>query len=85
MVKNEYRELPFPFQEISSPQFYSERPMNLAEFIKYLNTWSATQKYINQHQHNPTDALLQLWNPVWGDADAPKTIKWKLVLKVGRT
>jgi SAM-dependent methyltransferase len=84
LVDNEYKTIPFPFPEIESPLFFSERKMTLEDFIGYLNTWSATQRYISQHGTNPTDLVKDKLSQVWKEGDIEKTLRWKLVLKVGR-
>ena len=83
LVDNEYRGIPFPFQQLETPGFITERNMNLDEFIGYLNTWSATQRFIDTHHFNPTDNLKNVLAGVWKD-NAEKKLTWKLVLKVGR-
>jgi ubiquinone/menaquinone biosynthesis C-methylase UbiE len=84
LVEQEYKTLYFPFQEIEAPAFYSERTFNRADFIRYFHTWSATQKYIQQHGVNLVDAWEPTIHPLWPDADEEKIIRWKLILKVGR-
>src|SRR5688572_7273044 len=43
MVEEEYKNIPFPFDQIPSPQFSIEVEWTLEEFGGYLTTWSATQ------------------------------------------
>jgi len=84
LVEKEYATIPFPFQQISSPQFFYEKTMNLNDLIGYLNTWSATQRFINENQFNPTEQLRKDLLPVCKDMDLEKKLTWKLILKVGR-
>jgi ubiquinone/menaquinone biosynthesis C-methylase UbiE len=83
LVEREYRDIQFPFEEISSPAFFSEKIMNLEDFIGYLNTWSATQRYIKRNNCNPTENIRIELRNIWGK-ELKKKITWKLVLKVGR-
>lgn len=84
MVDSEYATMPFPFQLIDCPRFTSQKPMNLADMNGYLNTWSATQRYITTNGHNPVDMVMDRLAEVWGNADDEKTATWKLTMKVGR-
>jgi SAM-dependent methyltransferase len=84
LVEKEYETIPFPFQQISSPEFFYEKSMSLNDLIGYLNTWSATQRFINENKFNPTELLKKDLTNVWNDIDAEKKLTWKLILKVGR-
>jgi len=84
LVEQEYRTIPFPFEEISAPSFVSTRQFTLDDIVAYLDTWSATQKYMATHGVSPTAPLGNELACVWGDGNEEKTVTWKLVLKVGR-
>jgi SAM-dependent methyltransferase len=84
LVEKGYSTIPFPFKQISSPEFFYEKQMSLGDLIGYLNTWSATQRYIDKNKINPTEQLLNELLPVWKNKDAERKATWKLVLKVGR-
>lgn len=83
-VENGYNTIPFPFQPISSPVFTSEKQMNLDDFIQFLNTWSATQRFINTNNTNPVDIVAKKLREAWGHPDDENTISWELFLKTGR-
>lgn len=84
LVEKEYATIPFPFVQISSPEFFCEKTMNLKDLIGYLNTWSGTQRFITANNYNPTRQLEKDLIDIWNDGEADKKIRWKLVLKVGR-
>ncbi|MCD6017067.1 MAG: methyltransferase protein [Bacteroidetes bacterium] len=84
LVEKEYTTIPFPFQIISSPEFYSEKEMDLDELIGYLNTWSATQRFITDRQFNPTEQLKKELMSLWPDSSSKKKLTWRLIVKVGR-
>lgn len=46
LVNDGYRTISFPFNEISAPNYNMVQEWSAAELIGYLNTWSATQRYI---------------------------------------
>jgi len=57
-VDEEYKNLPFPFEEIQNPGFATKLTWDLETFEGYLNTWSAVQHYIKQNNSNPVTGLL---------------------------
>lgn len=84
IVEKEYTTIPFPFQLIDAPEFFIEKKMNLDDVIGFLNTWSATQRFINGNKFNPTDKLRNDMLPFWKNIEEEKTIRWKIILKIGR-
>jgi SAM-dependent methyltransferase len=84
LVEKGYETIPFPFQQIHSPEFYFEKTMKLDELAGYLNTWSATQSFINENKFNPTEQVFAELRNIWGDVASEKTVRWKLAMKVGR-
>ncbi|HWK49992.1 MAG TPA: class I SAM-dependent methyltransferase [Steroidobacter sp.] len=83
-VESAYRDLPFPFQEISTPQFQLQLQWDLDSLIGYLGTWSAVQRYQRATGQDPLPALRAEMAPGWGSPVAAKTVTWPLHLKVGR-
>ncbi|HEY5919221.1 MAG TPA: class I SAM-dependent methyltransferase [Chryseolinea sp.] len=88
LVEDEYRSLSFPFKEIKSPRFNITSTWTLNHLAGYLESWSATQKYIRQTGHNPLpDVLAQLqkvWNPDnYQDSDS-KPVRFPVFLKLFR-
>ena len=84
LVEKGYSTISFPYQLLETPEFQCDRNMNRADFIGLLNTWSATQRYININIDNPTDHVASELCKYWPDTNEEKEIVWKLVLKVGR-
>jgi SAM-dependent methyltransferase len=83
LVENEYKTIPFPFEEIDSPSFYYKKPMALNGLIGLLNTWSATQRFIDKNGFSPTEQLNHELLKIWNDG-SEKIFTWKLILKVGK-
>jgi hypothetical protein len=83
LVENEYRDVPFPFQQIESPRLSIEVDWTLAQFGGYLTSWSATQKYIRMHGTNPVDAFIHNLRLRWNE-DQTKRVSFPLFLKLGR-
>jgi hypothetical protein len=83
-IESEYRTIPFPFAEIEPPPFCLEKQWNLGELLGYLNTWSATQRFISQNGFNPLEKLADRLAGVWVDPESKKRIEWPLHLRVGK-
>lgn len=81
-VEDEYAGLPFPFDQIPSPGFSIQTNWTLDQFIGYVTTWSATQKYIKIKQTSPVfllkEKLKKYWHP-----DEKKIINFPVFLKAG--
>lgn len=82
LVENEYADIPFPFETITTPKFYIRVEWTFDQFIGYLSTWSATQKYIQTNQINPvisfSEKLIEHWTP-----DEKKEVSFPVFLKLG--
>jgi len=48
----------FPFEEITTPKFFITTQWSLQHLAGYLESWSATQKYIKVHGINPVPELI---------------------------
>lgn len=84
LLEDNYRTIPFPFTEISAPDFFMTAEWSLDDFIGYLYTWSATQRYLAQKKTDPLPDLQQRLRPVWGEPQQKKIMQWPLYLRVGR-
>jgi len=84
LVEAGYRTLPFPFQELATPNFRMEAKWTLAQLLGYFSTWSATNAFINATGRNPLEPLAHDLTQVWGDTKTPRTITWPLSLRAGR-
>jgi SAM-dependent methyltransferase len=81
-VENAYRDLPFPWREVTVPQFQLRLDWRLEDFIGYVGTWSATQRYTKVSAADPLPALREEIAPLWGSNSRP--VVWPLHLRVGR-
>jgi ubiquinone/menaquinone biosynthesis C-methylase UbiE len=82
-IDEEYKTIPFPFNEMPAPQLFIEYTWNKEQFIGYLHTWSAFQHYVKHHNASPlTDELLAALNTAWGDKET-LDIRFPLFLRVG--
>ncbi|MDO7743273.1 MAG: class I SAM-dependent methyltransferase [Pedobacter sp.] len=82
-IEEEYETIPFPFEEITTPDFAIKTTWNFDELIGYLNTWSSLQHYIKANGKNPLELVMSDLKAAWG-ADAEKEITFPVLLRVGK-
>lgn len=82
-LDEEYRTIPFPFDEIPMPEFSMRYRWTLPDVLGYLNTWSAVQHYIRQHGHNPVKRIEAELREAWGGV-GERAINTPLYLRVGK-
>lgn len=79
-----YRTIPFPFTESVPPAFHMEAEWTLDEYLGYLGTWSATQRYRQQQGTDPLAALRAELLHTWSAPQAKRTVKWPIHLRIGK-
>jgi len=82
LVENLYSDIDFPFAAIAAPEFVMRAVWSCAEFVGYLSSWSAAQRY---QEHDGTDPLALVEAELkadWGEGD--RTVTWPLGLRLGR-
>jgi SAM-dependent methyltransferase len=83
-VHDRYSTLPFPFEEIAAPPFSMRAEWNLEELLAVLETWSASQRYLQQRGTRATDAIAADLARTWGDPAARREVRWPLFVRAGR-
>jgi ubiquinone/menaquinone biosynthesis C-methylase UbiE len=83
-IDSAYQTIPFPFKEISAPEFSIEASWNLHQLEGYFSTWSSVQKYIALHQKNPVADVINRLRPHWPDEEEKKRICFPVFLRAGR-
>jgi len=79
-----YRTIPFPFAEIKAPPIRMETQWTLDDYIGYLRTWSATQRYQQARQSDPIEMIAATLATAWGDAQRIRTVLWPIHVRAGR-
>ena len=79
-----YRDMPFPFEDIATPEFEIRLDWTLADLLAYVRTWSATQRCIKATGGDPCTALGERLKEVWPDPETRKTIIWPIAVRCGR-
>lgn len=82
-IDESYKTIPFPFNEIRSPNFVNTQQWTLEHLIGYLNTWSAVKHFIKQNNYNPIDKLQSDISQHWGN-EQTKLVNFPLLLRIGQ-
>src|SRR6187455_2290153 len=83
-VEDGYKTLPFPFEEVETPQFGFELNWNLEQLAGYASSWSATTRYRQALGTNPVPLLRELLESAWPSPEASVPIRMPIGLRVGR-
>lgn len=83
-VIDQYQTIPFPFVELSVPQFKMTANWTIEQLLGYFRSWSATRHYLAEHGENAIDEFEQNLASVWGDPQQAIPVEWPLFLRVGR-
>ncbi|MFD1095810.1 class I SAM-dependent methyltransferase [Salegentibacter chungangensis] len=80
-LDEKYQSIPFPFDEIGTPQFESKVSWSFEHLIGYLRTWSAVKHYENSKNHNPVDLISEELYKAYGDYGE---ISFPILFRLGR-
>lgn len=83
-VESGYSTLDLPLLEQPVPQFAIEKLWDLARFGQYLESWSATQRYVRECGRDAIDELIGNLREVWRPAEEKRRVYWPLVVRAGR-
>jgi SAM-dependent methyltransferase len=83
-VDDDYRELPFPFQEVAAPQLWIEERWDLQRLLDYFQTWSSTVRYRQATGLDPLVAMRDGFERAWGDAAEVREVRWPVMMRAGR-
>ena len=82
-IDENYETIPFPFNEIQTPNFVTILNWTLEHLIGYLNTWSAVKHFIKENGHNPIDKLQSELEQHW-DKGQTIEVRFPLLLRIGQ-
>ena len=83
-VFERYRTIEFPFDEVAAPVFVARANWRLADLLGFLESWSATQRYMEARHEDPRHMISAELAEAWGDAAIARTVRWPLFMRVGR-
>lgn len=81
-IDENYKTIPFPFEEIATPHFTNTQHWSMEHLIGYLNTWSAVKHYMKQNKVNPILELETELEKIWGTKKM-KEVHFPILLRVG--
>ena len=79
-----YQTLPFPFVEIAAPPFPMVAHWNVGQFLGYLRTWSASQRYLKSRGQDPVTLIEPDFRGAWGDPARVRDVRWKFFVRAGK-
>lgn len=82
-IENGYRELPFPYERVKTPDWRMRADLDRDAFVGYLETWSAVAR-ARAEGVDPIPGLVRELEIVWPDRRAPRAVTWPLTVLVGR-
>lgn len=83
-LEEEYKTLPFPFEEIAPPSFVMKANWDLNQFASFLDSWSATQRYKAQKGQHPLEVIWPQLISAWGGEGEKRLVGWPLHFRIGR-
>lgn len=82
-VRNKYQTLPFPYKTWETPPFACTMNWNKAQWLNYVQSWSAYDNYKRKNSAEPLPVLLAELDPLWPEAEI-KSVMWPIHLKCAR-
>lgn len=82
-VERAYEDLEFPFARLTMPELAMRAEWDLAQYLAYLASWSALQRYRTAQGLDPLDSLRARFEAAWGQPQRVQTVRWQLFLRVG--
>lgn len=82
-IRDMYRDLPFPFDRLPTPEFEMVAAWSLERVLGYLSTWSAVRRYMADRGGDPLDVVRGRLSNAWGP-QATRTVRWPLIAWIGR-
>lgn len=82
---NGYRSLELPLEERNPPPFEMTVEWTLVDFIRYVRTWSGTNRCIAARGgEEPVLAFERALGHAWGATDTTRRVRWPIHLRIGR-
>ena len=83
LVEQKYETIVFPFDEIPSPTFSIDVAWTLDHLRGYLESWSSTQKFIKENNHNPVPEVIAELGKYWNTGEV-KQVSFPVFLRLGK-
>lgn len=82
LVEAGYRTIPFPFVDIPAPRFEMSAQWKIDQFLAYLRSWSATQRYLKDKGEDPVALVEAELRAAWGEQ--VREVRWDFYVRCGR-
>jgi SAM-dependent methyltransferase len=83
-LEEQYKSLPFPFDEIMPPEFTMEARWDLDCLVGFLASWSATRRFTEEAGPLALEEHFKDLAGLWGEAALQRKIRWPLFFRIGR-
>jgi SAM-dependent methyltransferase len=83
LVNEGYRSVPLPIDELAVPPFEMVTDMTLAQFVGYVETWSAVQRCIAAKGRDSFDAFVRTIAGRWGVPSSARRVTFPLYIRAG--
>ena len=83
-VETGYRNISIPFDEIPTPDFELRCDWTLSQYLAYLRSWSASQRYLKATGNDAVSDIENEMLRAWGKRDETRTVTWPLIVRAGR-
>jgi hypothetical protein len=82
-VDNGYRDIHTDFAQIRVPEFTIELHWGFQHLLGYLRTWSAVQRWEQEHRQDPVSLFQPGLARAWGDNRQQHLVRWPLHFVAG--
>lgn len=82
-VDEKYATIPFPFEEIKTPDLFNEYEWEFERVTGYINTWSSVQHFITKNNKNPVEQIINPLKEAWGN-ELKRKISFPIFMRAGR-
>lgn len=82
-VKEDYKTIPFPFEEIDVPKFEMSITWSFDDLFVYMETWSSVKRAQKLKNYNPLNLVKEDMKNLWGKDDEQKLVRWIINLRIG--
>jgi ubiquinone/menaquinone biosynthesis C-methylase UbiE len=79
-----YATLPFPFTERPAPVFELRCDWTLAQYLAYLSSWSAAQRFLKATGRDAVAEFAPALARAWGDPETVRAVRWPMTLRLGQ-
>jgi ubiquinone/menaquinone biosynthesis C-methylase UbiE len=83
-VEDRYEKVPFPFDEIKTPVFACRSQWTLTQYLDYVRSWSAVQKFMKATGVDPMPGIGEEFAAAWGEGGGVREVMSPVFMRVGR-